>query len=183
MKATEHLKTEHQEIELMLRIMKKISKDVGGGRELNVEHYEKIMDFIKVFYDKNHHAKEELVLFPAMEAKGVSRNGGMIEIEIHEHQLGRSYIKALNHSFEEYKKGDEKGTLGVFANLLNYTNLLQSHIKKEDEMLYALADKVLNEKEQEKLAVSLEKLEVEVMGKGKHKEYQVLLKELSSFYL
>jgi len=183
MKATQQLKEEHEEIKILLNIMEKISKEVGGGKILNTEHFGKILEFVKGFADKNHHGKEETILFPAMQAKGISLKGGPIGVMIHEHDLGRDFIKSLTQSFEAYKLNITAGTLQMFASMLNYVNLLRSHIEKENNILFNMADKVLNEQEQDELFSEYEKIESEVVGKNKMDEYRKLLKELKSLYL
>lgn len=94
MKATQQLKDEHEGIKLMLNIMYTISDNLKKRKELNVIHYEKVLEFIKGFADKCHHGKEEDILFPAMENHGMSKEGGPIAVMLHEHQLGRDHIKS-----------------------------------------------------------------------------------------
>jgi hemerythrin-like domain-containing protein len=60
------------------------------GRLPDKGHGEEILDFLVVFVDKCHHGKEEGLLFPALEAVGVSRNGGPIGVLLEEHRKGRS---------------------------------------------------------------------------------------------
>jgi hemerythrin-like domain-containing protein len=183
MKATQHLKDEHEEIKLMLSIMQKISREVGSGKNLNSEHFAKIIDFEKGFLDLLHHGKEELILFPAMEAKGVTRSEGSISLELKEHEMGRVFIQSLSKSFEDYKTDASKGALGIFAGLLNYSNLLRSHIEKENNILFWVADEVLNEDDQEEMMKAFEKYEKEVVGVNKLEEYRRTLKELKAVYL
>ena len=63
MKATEQLIQEHQGIMLMLNIMNKVADKIEKAKELNKEHTEKIIEFLKIFADKCHHGKEEDILF------------------------------------------------------------------------------------------------------------------------
>ena len=61
--------------------------------------------------------------------------------------------------------------------------LLKYHIEKENNILFMLADKILNEEEPSKIFDAFEKLKVEKIGIGKHEEYHHLLKELKTIYL
>ena len=67
MKVTDQLKDEHNEIELMLQILGRVSEKLESGTKINPKHLDQILEFIKIFADKCHHTKEEEVLFPAME--------------------------------------------------------------------------------------------------------------------
>jgi len=183
MKATQQLKDEHEGIKLMLKIMEKISDDLENGEKLNIEHYGKIIDFIKGFADKCHHGKEEDILFPAMVNHGIPNEGGPIAVMLNEHQLGRDHIKSLSGSFEDFKIGNKSASIGIISSSIGYVQLLRNHIEKENNILFPMADRVLNEEEQKKIFDAFEKLEVEKIGIGKHDEYHKLLKELKNIYL
>lgn len=183
MKATQQLKDEHEGIKLMLKIMENVSNDLEKGKELNINHYEKILEFIKGFVDKCHHGKEEDILFPAMVNQGVPNQGGPIAVMLHEHQMGRDYITSLSIAFEEFKEGNKLAINRIISISMNYVQLLRNHIDKENNILFMMADNVLNEEEQSKIFDAFEKLEVEKIGIGKHEEYHHLLKELKSIYL
>ena len=97
---------------------------------------------------------------------------------LYEHELGRNYIKSLSRAFDEFKKGNKNAIDDIVSNTSSYIQLLRNHIEKENNILFMMADKVLNEEEQSKISDSFEKLEVEKIGAGKHEEYHKLLKEL-----
>jgi hemerythrin-like domain-containing protein len=183
MKATQQLKDEHEGIKLMLKIIENISNDLKNDKELNIEHYGQIIEFIKGFADKCHHGKEEDILFPAMVHHGIPNEGGPIAVMLDEHQMGRNHIKSLSRFFEDFKAGNKKATLGIISSSLAYVQLLRNHIEKENNILFMMADKVLNEAEQSEIFEEFEKLEVEKIGIGKHEEYHHLLKELKTIYL
>jgi hemerythrin-like domain-containing protein len=183
MKATQQLKDEHEGIKLMLNIMETICDDLEKGKQLDIIHYEKILEFIKGFIDKCHHGKEEDILFPELIGHGMSKEGGPIAVMLHEHQLGRDYIKSLNSVLEEFKGGNKSGINIVILNSRSYIELLRNHIEKENNILFMMADRVLSDTEQSKIFDAFEKLEVEKIGLGKHEEYHNLLKELKKNYL
>jgi hemerythrin-like domain-containing protein len=66
MKATQQLKDEHEGVKVMLDIIERISKQLEETGNLNKEHFEEILGFLKIFVDKCHHGKEEELLFPAL---------------------------------------------------------------------------------------------------------------------
>lgn len=183
MKATKQLKDEHEGIKIMLDIMEKIADDIRKGKDLNVPHYENILDFIKGFADKCHHGKEEEVLFPAMEKKGFQHDSGPIAVMLEEHEQGRSFIRTLNKAFNEYKNGNKNVTNSIVQNSMSYVHLLRNHIEKENHALFMMADNVLSESEQEKILEEFERIEKEKIGIGKHNEYHALLKGLKQIYL
>jgi len=163
--------------------MEKISNDLGEGKNMNKDHYAKIIEFIKGFADKCHHGKEEDILFPAMVNHGIPKEGGPIAVMLNEHQLGRIHIKSLSSAFEEFKCGNKLAINDIISSSMSYVWLLRNHIEKENNILFMMADKVLNEMEQLKIFEAFEILEAEKIGIGKHEEYHHLLKELRSIYL
>src|SRR5512137_1052010 len=106
MKPTEQLKEEHREIELMLKILEKACKKLESGEKVSPEHLEKIVEFIRVFVDKCHHAKEEDQLFPAMEEAGIPKQGGPIGVMLLEHDMGRESVREMSEVLRKYKSGD-----------------------------------------------------------------------------
>lgn len=183
MKAIQQLKDEHEGIKLMLKIMEEISKTIELGKELNVEHFGNVIDFLKGFVDKCHHGKEEDILFPALEEHGIPKEGGPIAVMLNEHQMGRELIKSLNKAFEEFKAGNKSAATGIAEASMSYVELLRNHIEKENNVLFMMADKVLDEKEQSDMYEAFERMEIEKIGAGKHEEYHKLLKELKGVYL
>lgn len=183
MKSTEVLKTEHEAIKLMLSILGSICDKLESGQEVNPQHLEQIMEFIRVFSDKCHHGKEENLLFPAMEQAGVPREGGPVAVMLVEHSQGREYVKGMNEAVARYKAGDRAAASRFAENARNYIELLTQHIDKENNILYMIADMHLSRAKQEELVVKFEEFEVEQIGPGKHEEFHELLYHLQGVYL
>lgn len=183
MKAIQQLKDDHEGIKLMLTIMEKISCNLEADEELNIDQYEKIIDFLKGFVDKCHHGKEEEILFPALEKHGIQNEGGPIGMMLKEHRAGRKNVEEISKAFDEFKKGNKQAIKSIITSSMNYIQLLRNHIEKESNVLFAMADQVLNEEEQSALFEAFERLEVEKTGEGKHEEYHHLLKELKQKYI
>ncbi len=183
MNVTQQLIDEHECIKSMLSIIEKIVNDIEKGKELNIGHFDSILDFIQGFADKNHHHKEEDILFPAMVKQGVPNEGGPIAVMLHEHQSGRNYVKGMNDAFDAYKNGDKTAVSEIISNALNYVQLLRNHIEKENNILFKMAEKVLNEEEQQKIFDAFEKVEEENIGISHYGGYHQLLVRLKDIYL
>ena len=67
-----------------------------------------------------------------------------IEQMLHEHTLGRGFVKGLSEAVE---KGDKAEAV---KNARGYCELLQEHIFKEDNILYPMADEALKESAQKR---------------------------------
>ena len=145
MKATQQLKDEHEGIKLMLQIMEKIAAGLEAGKVLNIDHYKKIIDFLKVFADKCHHGKEEEILFPAMENHGIQNEGGPIGNMLHEHNMGREHIRAMSKAFDEYKQRNKPEIDCIILSSRSYVQLLRDQVKKENEVLSKAMNNAVDE--------------------------------------
>ena len=183
MKATSELVKEHEGIMLMLSIMQKVAYDIEKNLTLDMAHFERIVEFLKVFADKCHHGKEEGILFPELVKNGFSKDSGPIAVMLHEHDLGRGYIKDMSDDFQAHVAGSKEALSRIAEDMKQYIDLLTKHIQKENMILFPMADKALSEEVQEQLFARYEKLEEEVIGVGKHEEFHGLLKQLKDIYL
>jgi len=180
MKPTEDLINEHKSIKTMLGIMKRIADDIHDDKGADAIDLEQIIDFIRVFADKCHHGKEEDSLFPAMVEAGLPRHSGPIAVMFADHEMGRKYIRDLENAVNDFKAG--KSDKPIEPALINYVDLLRGHILKEESILFPMADRIVPEMTQEKLAERFEAIEEQVIGRGIHEQYQRLLERLKVKY-
>ena len=151
MTPTEDLINEHKAIKVMLSIMSKIAGDIKANKAFYIKDIEQIVDFLQTFADKCHHGKEETALFPALILAGIPKENGPIAVMLHEHTMGRNYIKDISTCLENYNIADTRSSELIAASLTNYVNLLQSHIQKEENVLFPMANKTLSEKKQNEI--------------------------------
>lgn len=120
----EELRADH---EIILGELTKLEADpVGYAKEF--------LAFTESFAEPHHH-KEEEVLFPALEEKGIPKEGGPIGVMLMEHEAKRGYVKELAN--------------GKIEAAQNIVSLLREHIAKENDILYPLAEQVLSQDELE----------------------------------
>lgn len=183
MRATDDLKSEHQGIELMLTILQTIAGKIGEGEQIGSGQLDSIMEFLSIFVDKCHHAKEEEFLFPALEAAGVPREGGPIGVLLGEHEQGRRLVARLKKAVTNYTSGDKTAAANVQVIVDEYVALLTQHIEKETNVLFAMADAKLDTAKDNELFEAFEQLEKERIGLGKHEEFHALLHRLEHEYV
>ncbi|MBS5307631.1 hemerythrin domain-containing protein [Clostridium tertium] len=144
MNAIELMMDEHKNIKEMLKVVRKACFSVLEGEEVNYEDFYNMIHFIRNYADSHHHKKEEIMLFNRMvdeigeTAEKVVKYGMLVE-----HDLGRLYVTNLNEALEALKNGNAEAKLDVIANAVSYTNLLERHIHKEDNVIYKFAQREL----------------------------------------
>lgn len=148
---TDVLREEHRVILRALGVLEAAAARLAGGRPLPEGWWPEIIAWLRGFADKNHHAKEETSLFPAMVKAGVPSVGGPIEVMLEEHQRGRALVRAM-------EAGEP---LDRAAKARDYVALLREHIDKENGVLFPLADAVLDEAAQRALQREFEAVEAE----------------------
>lgn len=182
MKATQQLVDEHRAVNLMLKILDSIlikAKDTM----IELEDVKQVIGFLKGFVDKCHHGKEEDILFPELERRGMQKNGGPIGQMLFEHQTGRSCIAEMNTAVELLENGESEARQRLIDAGRQYIDLLVGHIEKENQVLFKMADSLIDETTQNRIYDEFELLEIERMGPGQHERYHELLKELAAKYL
>jgi hemerythrin-like domain-containing protein len=183
MTPSEQLKEEHQGILLMLRILEKVAAKLEAKEKVDVNHLERIVEFLRVFADKCHHGKEEDLLFPEMEKSGISKEHGPIGVMLMEHDQGRALVKGMGEAAARYKKAESTASAEFAKNARDYIALLTQHINKENNILFPMGDRVISREKQGELAEAFETLEREKIGAGTHEEFHKLLHHLQEVYL
>jgi hemerythrin-like domain-containing protein len=179
MKATKILRLEHQAI---LLVIGAAEKEVGHIEKKGLIHAKlvrEMADFFKNFVDRCHHAKEEKHLFVMMHEHGMSMKTGLLAVLLHEHEQGRTYVRAVTEAVAGTGAPDTAAILKAKENLAAYAQLLRAHIDKEDTVLYAMADRLLNAHDQESLCDAFDKVEAEEMGEGVHEKYHAWIEKLA----
>ena len=183
MKATDILKGEHELIVAMLQVIDAMCAKMESGEHVEHGDIANTIDFIRNFADRCHHAKEENLLFPAMEKAGISRDRGPIGVMLAEHTAGRNFVKGMDQALQLMKEGDDTATEMFIADGQGYVSLLDGHIMKENNVLFDMADEHLSAQQQKDLVDGFERVEREEMGPGVHDRYHELLHRLRDRYM
>jgi hemerythrin-like domain-containing protein len=166
--ATADLRDEHELILRALAVLERIATRLASGRSVSAATVTDLVQFLQVFADRCHHAKEEDHLFPAMRAKGA---GDALAVFLDEHEEGRRYLRTL--------AGGASGAERAAA-ARRYVGLLRDHIERENEVLFPLADGLLSAPEHDTLASAYEDVERRVVGGGGHHDLLATLARLEA---
>lgn len=123
---------EHALIKELLSMMPSIIKKLDINSIADRGLVKEVVNFIRQYADKYHHAKEEEILF-----KYFDENLDILQVMYEDHNRARNHVKNILAGLRE-KNADT-----VKENLNQYMELLTEHIKKENEILYPWLDKNL----------------------------------------
>ena len=182
MPLTSQLLAEHEAVLVALDVLERVEGALAAGGEEAREHLDQLLDFLKVFVDRCHHGKEEEVLFPELERRGVPREGGPIGVMLAEHEEGRGHIRAMAAARDRLRRGELNATAAIRTSASAYRDLLRAHIAKENHILFPMADQLVPAEVAVKLVAQFEAIEGERIGAGKHEAYHTLLHHLKDRY-
>jgi len=158
------LSKEHENILKVVSALEKESDLVEKGKNIDENFFRKVIDFIRNYADKFHHAKEENILFKEFN-KCAEKNPECLhcnptEQMLIEHDKGRKFVKGMEKSLNKKDKKE------LVKNARRYSHLIQEHIFKEDNILYPMTEEVLNESKEKEIL----KRFIEVAKKSKNNE-------------
>ncbi|MBU1131309.1 hemerythrin domain-containing protein [Patescibacteria group bacterium] len=169
--ALQILTHEHENILKIIDSLLKECDSLEKDGKINKDFFDEVIDFIKGYADKFHHAKEEDILFIELCKDEVQMHCNPTQQMLHEHDLGRNFVNGLEMGVNENNK--EK----VIENSRGYAHLLKDHIFKEDNILYPMADKSLSVSTKNDMLEKFEQVE-QKLSKQKNK-YLLFIKELT----
>ena len=169
MNVTDQLVEEHKHIEKLLGLLQKACSRVKEEEFDDDTFFERALNFLRDYADAWHHGKEERALLPALEQAGAPLEGEGFKQLLTEHEYGYRLLGIMDGNFKE-------GDLYKFAEMASeYIDLLKNHIAKENEVLYPLAERVLNESSKAKVISEFKSVE----GIMNEEEYDFMVEELN----
>jgi hemerythrin-like domain-containing protein len=181
MKATEILIHEHDLILRGIGVLERMARIANGGTDLPAGDARAIIEFIRQFADGCHHAKEEGVLFPAMEAAGIPNQGGPIGMMLMEHDQGRAAVRRMDEAVSAFGTGP--APFEAFAQAaFEYSALLSTHIFKENNVLFRMADQRIPTAQDAVMLAAYDEHEAKANASGAYARYQAVVEGLEAIY-
>lgn len=137
------LSTEHELIQKVVAGLAVLESRMSGGGPVNAALLRRIVKFLREYADVLHHGKEEALLFPALERRGVPAHGCPVGALLAEHKRGRVLVAEFAEAIEAYASGADGAVAGLAATMRALAELYPAHIWKEDYLLFPMSEKVL----------------------------------------
>lgn len=179
MSITNTLKAEHQlilqYIDLMEQYANHDAKDIQSAtNSLLLSNADTLLKFIYEFADTFHHAKEENVLFKYLSAPDVLTQCNPVQVMLAEHHQARDLVNQMQNAVSQHN------IAALIASVHGYANLLRSHIYKEDNILYPMAERSISDQAKVNLLTEYEKIDEQRDAQAITSKYQNLLLTLQS---
>ena len=171
-KAIEILVEEHKNILKVVDALEKECNEIKSDGKIDEDFLRKVIDFIRNYADKFHHAKEEEILFKEFckTAKKGCLHCNPVEQMLYEHDIGRNFVKGIEEGIKEKNKRK------IVESSFGYVNLIREHIFKEDNILYPMSESAFDKRTKEEMLRKFNKI-----GKNKKVEenkYSLFVKSL-----
>ena len=160
--STDSLGAEHQTVLRALDKLEKYSKLWGTGNAASDAEAKAGLEEVLVFLDQElelHLKKEEVALFPAMEA--VIGKDGPTFVMLMEHEDLRKYVAQLNSLVPTLGEADADKAKQLQRTGDYICRLLRGHIEKEDTVLFPMANQVVSPAEMSKVDDKVRELDAE----------------------
>jgi hemerythrin-like domain-containing protein len=182
MRITEIMKLEHDLIEQMLEVLQSICIMLQDGQPVDPVHLSQINDFIQNYGDRCHHGKEEDLLFRALERTGFEKNNSLLASYLVDHRLSRIYLRNMINGIETIGNNRSLAIQTFCDNALEYVALFNLHIRKENTILFPMADEHLPVGDQSLLEQQALRFDRDRIGKSDIEKYEQLPLILSDIY-
>lgn len=117
---------EHDQIKRVLALLPVLGDRIRNGLDPESSSLvAQVLEFIRHYADRYHHAKEEDILFAYFDA-----GSDILKVMHKEHEIGRQHVRNALAALEQGNAAEVQGQLSA------YGALLREHIRKEDEILY-----------------------------------------------
>jgi hemerythrin-like domain-containing protein len=139
------LRDQHQKILKIADVLEEVLAHEPSPGAFDFDSIEDCVSFIRLYADALHHGKEEDLLFPELENVGMSREMGPMAVMLYEHEQGRAFARAMAMSLPGARLAEADALARLVNSARGYIDLIRSHILKEDNILFDMADQMIKE--------------------------------------
>ncbi len=164
--AIRSLRKEHELIARALDVTDEFANRLERQQAVAPETLFSLLQFFSFFAHRSHRDKEEELLFPALRDKGFYEGPGCIGVLLAEHEEGASAFQHMVNAAQAYR-GDEAAAGTAWAEAARrYGTALRQHMRREEEVLFQQAERLLSDEEQRGLAAEFERLDSRAQRAG-----------------
>jgi len=174
------LKEEHQVILRVIRALGMLMDRFEEGGEFPEATLARCVEFLRLFADACHHGKEEDLLFPVLEARGIPRDGGPIGVMLYEHQIARKLTRDMHDALANVRADGAAARENFRHAARSYIDLLTNHIFKEDNILFNMGARVMSAGDQSELVTQFCAVNCRVFEGKRREQLQQIANELEA---
>ncbi len=175
MKPRGPLMMEHRIIEKMIWAIEKEVEKMAETKIARKDFIDTVIDFIKVYADRTHHGKEEVIMFEYLATKNMlPEEQNMMKELIEEHKYGRKTVGELVAAQERYARGEKNSLTTIRDKLKVLAEFYPKHIEKEDRIFFPASEKYMSQGEQDFMLSEFWEFDRKMI----HEKYAAVVKQL-----
>ena len=172
----ELLMDDHTMHEKVFAAMDKAFADPNGP---SPEAITGMVDYVTTYIDQCHSLKEENHLFPLIQERGIPAQGGPLGVMLAEHEQQRELVARIKALSGDFLGGDGSSLASLKQVFDEYQTLCKDHFWKENDILYPMAIRVMNEDDEAAVIRGIEETEAS-LGEGTRERYYALAEDLAN---
>jgi hemerythrin-like domain-containing protein len=143
-KALAQIYDEHRSIAAVLGTLSRLVREVRDrGTRIDPKAFRAILYYLDVFAEREHHPKEDRVLFPLLRERTHEADEVLDELQL-EHEAGEKAIRNLEQAFMRYEERGDAEFLAFAAAAESYVNQYFDHMRKEEHEVMPVAERVFS---------------------------------------
>ena len=174
------LSSEHEVIQKVAAGLSALEVRLSAGGSVDVALLRRVLEFLREYADRLHHGKEEVLLFPMLERRGVPAYGCPVGALLAEHQRGRALVAEFADHLAAYESDAGGAGVNLATTMKALGELYATHIWKEEYLLFPMSEKVLDKADLAELAARFAELNQET-GEALIARSEELAVELTAF--
>jgi len=152
----EQLSRDHRTIIKALDLLRYSALRSEDATEPVIREYCRLIDFLKTFAGVCHFAKEERALFPKLMETEIQTDERMVAVMESEHDQARHLIEQMELAVASHHPRE----FSFYAQ--KYSEHVESHIAKEENLVFARASRILSPADDEALIVRFDEIESKI---------------------
>ena len=134
---------EHSSLAAVLHAMSALVREVRErGKRIDPKVFRAILYYLDVFLEREHHWKEEAVLFPRIRRRTHDADAILDDLAW-DHESGEHAIRDLEQTFVRYEEHGDAEFAPFAAAVDRYVARYREHMRKEERDVMPLAQRVL----------------------------------------
>lgn len=166
----ELLKRDHEVTERVFAAMEAGFASADGP---SPEQVGLLADYLHGYVEQCHNQKEELHLFPRLEAAGMPRHAGPLGVMLQEHERATELLARLVPLATSYASGDRDRLAALREDFAEYAALCKDHFWKENDILYPMALRLLSDGQAAEVVRGIEAVEASLGADTRQRYYQI----------
>lgn len=142
-RALAQLYEEHSSLVAVLDAVSALVREVREhGEFIDPKIFRAILYYLDVFLEREHHRKEEAILFPRIRQRTHDADAILDQLAC-EHEAGEHAIRELEQAFVRYEEHGDNEFPAFAAAVDSYVKRYREHMRKEEREVMPLAQRVL----------------------------------------